>query len=45
MPGKVLGAADQPGLVPDRQTQGLGLVELGILEGGETDQAVGQCLR
>ena len=37
--------ADDAWLVPYRHTHGLGLVELGILEGSQTDQAVGQSLR
>lgn len=44
MLGIVLGAADDARLVPHRQAHGLGLVELRILEGSESDQAVGQWL-
>ena len=41
----VLGATDDPRLVPHRYPHGLGLVELRILEGGQPDESVGQCLR
>jgi hypothetical protein len=42
---KVLRAANDPGLVPHRKAHGLRLVELGVLERGQADQAVGQRLR
>ena len=41
----VLGAADDARLVPHRHAHGLGLVELGVLEGRQADQPVGQRLR
>jgi hypothetical protein len=41
---EILSTADDAWFVPHRQAHGLGLVELGILEGGETDQTVGQRL-
>ncbi len=44
MLGEILGAANYAWLVPHRKAHGLGLVELWILEGGEPNQAVGQCL-
>ena len=41
----VFSAADHPGLVPDRHSHRLRLVELGVLECGEANQPVGQRLR
>jgi hypothetical protein len=40
----VLGVADDAGLVPHRHAHGLGLVELGVLEGRKADQPIGQRL-
>lgn len=40
--GIVLGATDHPGFIPHRQPHSLGPVELGVLEGGQPNQAVGE---
>jgi hypothetical protein len=45
MLGKILGAADNARLIPYWLAHDLGLVELRILEGSETDQAIGQWSR
>ena len=41
----ILGATDHPWLIPHRQAHCLRLVELGVLEGRQPDQAVRQRLR
>ena len=45
VPGVVLGATDDPWLVPDRQAHGLGFVKFRVLECGQPYQAIGQRLR
>ena len=42
---EIISTTNQTRLVPDRQAQSLGLMELGIGESGQADEAIGQYLR